>query len=279
VALWPRRLPRWYWRYQILRDAGKKPPWPAPIPNPVPVWAKARYNLHRFGTVKPKPVYGGVFTGDGVFLRGPGGESEDVAAMTSSGFVWVAGNIGDHAPQRWDKIRLRCTQYGVSFMPWLRCWNPGMTAEQAADRTRLLVRTAQQWGSRALILNIENEAYQPESNPVFPPERAGQILREELWRGETAVSTVGFPPTWPKWSAAAPVGLMQAFMNERTDLLPAVCVRRGIECGFQAAYPTFGTYPAKHPWTAAGYQALWNGPYSVYIGDQIGSNHAWKEWA
>lgn len=258
----PKRIPDWYWPWAAWRLGGRKGKRPASAPKFIPAWAYVKLAA-QIALNKPPP-YAGFFARDGALLRNPRGGVDDIPKMKAAGLKWVALNVGDYPGLQWMNIRLLCNQAGIDVIPWQRCY-------KETDVIHLM-GIATDWASEALVVNLEDEGWRQTEMGFLPPEKVGELLAP--WQEEVAVSTVGFPPAWPKWKAIkGAVGLMQAFMNERTDLTPKVCTDRGKECGFVASFPTFGVYSAKFPWSKKMYLDLWNGPWSLYTWDD--SNTVW----
>lgn len=91
-----------------------------------------------------------VFNTPGMYLRTPGGNVEDVAAMKAAGFKWIALNVGDHVLADWEVVIERSRSANMEVLPWMYLRTP-------ADVERLCGAARIPGFGNRVILNCESE--------------------------------------------------------------------------------------------------------------------------
>lgn len=107
----------------------------------------------------------------GALCDNPAGGNENVGPDIAEHLDpegWVAFNVGDYEPSRWDVHRERATQAGILSVPWARLGTPGAgaTREACLARLRDVSTIADEWeietrpmsgGIARPLLNAETE--------------------------------------------------------------------------------------------------------------------------
>ena len=112
----------------------------------------------------------------GALLNQPDGAAWDFAEMRAAGFDWVALNVGDHEPRRWNDVRTRAEAAGLEAVPWARLGHPhlGETREDCLRKLGVLLDAAKTWGTTRPIVNVETE--------IKPAQLGGVITLLEVAR-------------------------------------------------------------------------------------------------
>ena len=126
----------------------------------------------------------------GAFLNNPTGAAWDFVAMRTAGFDWVALNVGDHDPRRWDQVRARAETAGLEVVPWSRLCHPhlGDTRENCLHKLEALLDTASAWGTTRPIVNVETEIKPAQLGGLITPEEVARELHQ-AGMDEAGIST------------------------------------------------------------------------------------------
>jgi hypothetical protein len=155
-------------------------------------------------------------------------------------------------------------------VPHGRTYNPGVIEN--------IVHAGQQWGSPAVILNLEVEAL-----TNMPPSRCKQTLVSAGWTGEYGVSTEAWLYDWPAvdWQPLVEPtssALLQMYPEDAKrdpSEIPswqASCVAHARDYGFRYVGVTFQAWRSDPDWFDR------STDYSIAYGDDIGPGN-WAPWA
>lgn len=135
MPLWPRKIPAWYWAWQLWVDNDREGPRPPDAPRLIPPWAWARYLLHRGspGSAPAKPS--SLFSQLGDFISQAGSFPPDTAsarAFHAAGGKWLAVQFGDPATDQGNRQAFalgwadRWRALGVKVGVWWRVEHVGI---------------------------------------------------------------------------------------------------------------------------------------------------------
>jgi hypothetical protein len=216
----------------------------------------------------PPPVQRlGWFDSRFAFVRHPqsGHEVEKLDALQAIGYRGVALNIewGTDSWFRWVTLaRVR----SLDVIPWMRCYLSGRGV-------RMVRMAAEEWGSPALIVNLEQNAIvDPGGEPRWSMSGSDAAAVLSGFPGDIGVSTEPWMPTnfdWAPLRRLGAVALPQAFQNEKPAWTPGVVVARCRELGWTRVAPTFGTYTVTFESVTARTDYVWDGPFSIYTLDDV----------
>lgn len=224
----------------------------------------------------------------GALLNHPDGAAWGFAEMREAGFDWVALNIGDHEPARWDDVRARAETAGLEVVPWARLGHPhlGETHEDCLRKLELLLDTAKAWKTTRPIVNVETEIKPAHLGGVITP---AEIARE-LARGgmdEAGISTEAWLYDM-NWVPLSRYAMLLQILPRDNGWEPAevrgrqaACEKRARDYGFAHVGTSVQTYEmadGSHP------QPEWfdlsGVNRSVIWGDNVAAQGAveWKRW-
>lgn len=219
---------------------------------------KAEAAFVRARDLLPTPITGlGLFAGAGVFCINPHGGVEDGDVYAKAGFKWAAANVGDYGVEMWAFWRTRMQQFGVTPIPWMRCYT-------AQDLTKV-ISVANQWGSPACCPNVEAEAM-----TTLTPYIAAPILdqHKNLRYGWVTEPWMQNGAGWQVLGQRNVVAMCEAFLNADPRWQPSVLRDHAKSQGMPLFSPVFGAGVwADAPWNVppSTYFADWPvGPYAVY---------------
>ena len=224
----------------------------------------------------------------GALLNHPEGAAWGFAEMREAGFDWVALNVGDHEPGRWDDVRARADAAGLEVVPWARLGHPhlGETREDCLRKLELLLDTAKAWETTRPIVNVETEIKPAHLGGVITPEEVAREL-ERAGMDEAGIST----EAWLydiNWVPLNRYAMLLQILPRDNRWAPAevrerqaACEKRARDYGFAHVGTSVQTYEmddGSHP------QPEWfdlSGlNRSVIWGDNVAAQGAveWKRW-
>ena len=126
----------------------------------------------------------------GALLNQPDGAAWDFAAMRDAGFDWVALNVGDHEPRRWNDVRSRAEAVGLEVVPWARLGHPhlGETREDCLRKLEVLLDAARAWETSRPIVNVETEIKPAGLGGLITPDEVARKL-DRAGMDEAGIST------------------------------------------------------------------------------------------
>jgi hypothetical protein len=221
----------------------------------------------------------------GAFLNSPDGAAWDFAAVRAAGFEWVALNIGDHEPRRWDAVRARAEAAGLEVVPWARLGHPNLSDTHADCLRKLaaLIATAKAWGTTRPIVNVETEIKPSRLGGLITPEEvAGELERAGM--DETGISTEAWLYDM-NWVPLADYALLLQILPRDNGWSAGVrerqrsCEARARRYGFEHVGTSVQTYPMTDGTNPdPGWFDLSGTNRSLIWGDNVPEGH-WERWA
>jgi hypothetical protein len=110
--------------------------------------------------------------------------------MRAAGFDWIALNVGDHEPRRWNDVRARAEVAGLEVVPWSRLGHPhlGETREDCLRKLGVLLDAARAWETTRPIVNVETEIKPARLGGLITPEEVAREL-DRAGMDEAGIST------------------------------------------------------------------------------------------
>jgi hypothetical protein len=195
----------------------------------------------------------------GLFLRNPHGGIENIAAMRTAGFQWVAANIGDHTPSEWDTVRERAKLAAVTCLPWARTATSSNTFDPTViDR---LTACADQWGT-PLIINSESEI-------KGSGYTATKLIASKVGNRDAAISMEAWPFANVHWTPVAHLPVLPQIFPAVANIDPTDAKAEWHAYGIKCVVFTYGAFTGMTP---NSYDL--KHPYSVYTADDMNGNYA-----
>ena len=225
----------------------------------------------------------------GALLNQPDGAAWDFAAMRDAGFDWVALNVGDHEPRRWNDVRSRAEAAGLEVVPWARLGHPhlGETREDCLRKLEALLDAAKAWETNRPIVNIETEIKPAGLGGLITPAEVAREL-ERAGMDEAGIST----EAWlydVSWIPLARYAMLLQILPRDNRWAPGevrskqeACEKRAHGYGFAHVGTSVQTYEmddGSHP--QPGWFDLSGLNRSVIWGDNVAAQGSdeWQRWS
>lgn len=203
------------------------------------------------------------------FYRNPRGGVENVAAAKQAGLGLAFLNIGDFAPEEWDKLTTKLDAAKVEWGYWAHC--------RTLPQLQALLNRSRDKHRPVVALNVEQELAS-----TLSPTVIAATVQASAYRGEISTVLLGWVQngvdcspiaTWP--------ALLEIFPQDAPSLWKPTekvydCLAHARQLGLKFPIPVYGTYPdedlgeAKPSWYD---RTIHHGLYTV---DDTGES--WVEW-